>query len=55
MEAFPVFTSQDLESYSEDLSVSLQLGLTSPECFSREAKDRGKSLNLFSDFITLSI
>lgn len=50
MEKFPVFISQDLESYTEDLSVILQSRLTSPKCFSREAKDRGNFLNLFSDF-----
>lgn len=55
MEKFPVFISQDLESYTEDLSVILQSRLTSPKCFSREAKDRGKFLNLFSDFFTLYI
>lgn len=50
MEKFPVFISQDLESYTEDLSVILQSRLTIPKCFSREAKDRGNFLNLFSDF-----
>lgn len=54
-ETFPVFISQDLESQTEDLSMSLQLRLISPECFCREAQNRGKFLNLFSDFITLSI
>lgn len=53
MEKFPVFISQDLESYTEGLTVSLQLRLTSPKCFPREAKDSGKFLNLCSDFITL--
>lgn len=49
METFPLFTSQDLDSYTKDLPASLgsQFGLTRPKSFSRDAEDREKFLNLF--------